>query len=235
MLPTPVAGMLIATVSGLEMSETTKIADDAVTAPLEAPADAPLAASDTADTAASMWFDNLARPTVAIPLLLVFSALIFGTNLGGYPLYTKGEPREAVTVLAMVSGGGVILPMRAGVELPSKPLLMHWLAALLSMLAGGISEWTIRLPSAIFASAGVLACYHYARRLFENRNALLAALILATSILYLQTGTGARVDMTLSFFMEVAFFEFISIGEGFTHRRTLLYVAIAMAVLAKGP
>jgi 4-amino-4-deoxy-L-arabinose transferase-like glycosyltransferase len=214
------------------MSETTKIGDEAVTAALEMPADEPHAASDTA---AALWFDNLARPIVAIPLLLVFSALLFGVNLGGYPLYTKGEPREAVTVLAMVSGGGVILPMRAGVELPSKPLLMHWFAALLSILAGGISEWTIRLPSAIFASAGVFACYYYARRLFENRSALVAALMLATSILYLQTGTGARVDMTLSFFMEVAFFEFISIGEGLTRRRNLLYVAIAMAVLAKGP
>ena len=65
--------------------------------------------------------------------------------------------------------------------------------------------------------------------------ALFAALILATSVQYLQAASGARVDMTLSFFMEVAFFEFFLIGEGLTRRRNLLYVSIAMAVLAKGP
>ena len=26
--------------------------------------------------------------------------LVFGVNLGGYPLYTKGEPREAVTTMS---------------------------------------------------------------------------------------------------------------------------------------
>ena len=214
------------------MSETTKIADEIGTAPIEATAEAPHAPPDAH---AATWFDALARPIVAIPLLLVFSALIFGVNLGGYPLYTKGEPREAVTVLAITSGGGVILPMRAGVELPSKPLLMHWIAALLSMLGGGISEWSIRLPSALFAIGGVLACYVYTRRLFDERVAFIAALILGTSVQYLQAGSGARVDMTLTFFMEVAFFEFILIGEGLTRRRILLYVAIALAVLAKGP
>ena len=156
-------------------------------------------------------------------------------NLGGYPFYTKGEPREAVTVLAIATGGGVILPMRAGIELPSKPLLMHWIAALLSMLAGGINEWTVRMPSALFGIGGVLACYYYVRRLLSDCAALFAALILATSVLYLQAASGARVDMTLSFFMEVAFFEFFLIGEGLTRRRNLLYVSIAMAVLAKGP
>jgi 4-amino-4-deoxy-L-arabinose transferase-like glycosyltransferase len=52
---------------------------------------------------------------------------------------------------------------------------------------------------------------------------------------YLQAGSGARVDMTLTFFLEIAFFEFILIAEGLTQRRMTLYFAIAMAVLSKGP
>jgi len=208
------------------MTGTTKIGDKAGTAPL---------AITTPPSQAPRWLDTIAQPLLAIPSLSAVGILIFFANLGGYPFYTKGEPREAVTVLAMATGGGVILPMRAGVELPSKPLLMHWIAALLSMLAGGVSEWTVRMPSAIFALAGVLVCYFYVRRLFEQRAAFFAALILATSVQYLQAATGARVDMTLAFFMEVAFFEFLLIGEGLTRRRMLLYVAIALAILAKGP
>jgi len=215
------------------MNDTTKIAVDTGTAAPEPRIDTQAPAAP--DVRAPGWLDALAQPLFAIPLLTALSALLFFVNLGGYPFYTKGEPREAVTVLAIATGGGVILPMRAGIELPSKPLLMHWIAALFSMLVGGVNEWTVRMPSALFGLAGVLVCYYYVRRLFNQRAALFAAVILATTIQYMQSATGARVDMTLTFFMEVAFFEFLLIGEGLTRRRTLLYVAIAMAVLAKGP
>ncbi|HEX4209228.1 MAG TPA: glycosyltransferase family 39 protein, partial [Candidatus Binataceae bacterium] len=148
---------------------------------------------------------------------------------------TKGEAREAVTVFDIVHGGGVILPMRAGVEIPSKPLLMHWLAALISLAAGGVSAWTVRLPSALLAIAGGLACYLYVRRLFEARGALLAALILMTSGQYLQAGAGSRVDMTLTFFLTIAFFEFLMVAEGLRAQPIFFYLAVAMAVLTKGP
>jgi 4-amino-4-deoxy-L-arabinose transferase-like glycosyltransferase len=187
------------------------------------------------DEAPPDWLNYIAQPRHAWPILLIVGVALYLVNLGGYPLYTKGEPREAVTVFDIVHGGGVILPQRAGVEIPSKPLLMHWLAALVSLVAGGVNEFSVRLPSAGLAIAGVIVCYFYVRRLFDDVTALIAALILATTFQYLQAGTGARVDMTLTFFMEVAFFEFIFMAEGLTRRRMLLYVAIALAVLTKGP
>jgi len=197
----------------------------------EAPREPAAAAPD----ATPSWLRHIAEPRYAWPILLIFGVALYLVNLGGYPLYTKGEPREAVTVFDIVHGGGVILPQRAGVEIPSKPLLMHWMAALVSLVAGGVNEFAVRLPSAGLAIAGVILCYFYVRRLFDNVTALIAALILATTFQYLQAGTGARVDMTLTFFMEVAFFEFILMAEGLTRRRMLLYVAIALAVLTKGP
>ena len=178
---------------------------------------------------------TLTRPAVAIPLLLVLGAVLFLVNLGAAPIYTKGEAREAVTVFDIVHGGGVILPMRAGVEIPSKPLMMHWLAALISLVAGGVSAWTVRLPSALLAIAGALASYLYVRRLFEARGALLAALILLTSMQYLQVGTGSRVDMTLTFFFTIAFFEFLMLAEGLRTQPVFFYLAVAMAILTKGP
>src|SRR5580658_10550308 len=87
----------------------------------------------------------------AVPILMMLGVALYLVNLGGYPLYTKGEPREAVTIFNIVHGGGLILPQRAGVEIPSKPLLMHWLAALASIGLGEVSEFTVRLPSAMLA------------------------------------------------------------------------------------
>src|SRR5579859_2388893 len=195
-------------------------------------------ASDSAIVAserAPRMLDRLAGPHYAYPLIALIGGILFLLNAGGYPLYTKGEPREAVTIFDIVNGGGVILPMRAGVEVPSKPLLMHWLAALVALLAGGVSEWAVRMPSALAAVGGMLLCYGYVRRLFDQRVGLIAALMLGTTFQYLQAGTGARVDMTLTFCLTIAFFEFIAIAEGVSHRLTLLYLAMAFATLTKGP
>ncbi len=204
---------------------------DDETEPPVAVATSSAAPPDTTDSAIA----RLAAPRFAVPILIALGAVLFLSNLGGYPLYTKGEPREAVTVLGMLHGAGILLPLRAGVEIPSKPLLMHWMAAAVCWALGGVTEFSVRLPSAILAIAGMLVCYFYGRKLFDEAAALLAAVFLGTTFQYLQAGTGARVDMTLTFFLEVAFFEFISIAEGLTERRLLLYAAIALAILAKGP
>src|SRR6516165_9292268 len=197
---------------------------------------APNASSSSESAIATgLQLGAIATPRPAILILLALGSLLFLSNLGGYPLYTKGEPREAVTVFDMVHGGGIILPMRAGVEIPSKPLLMHWMAAALSFALGGVTELSVRLPSALLAIAGMVICYFYVRTLFDDKVALLAALFLGTTFQYLQAGTGSRVDMTLTFFLEVALFEFIAIAEGISSRRMLLYVAISFAILAKGP
>ena len=206
------------------------------TEPIESDRESAGPAATVASTASgSTLWDRLAAPALAYPLIALTGWLLFLLNAGGYPLYTKGEPREGVTVFDIVNGGGIILPLRAGVEIPSKPLLMHWLAALASILSGGVTEWSVRMPSAIAAIGGMLICYGYIRRLFDQRAGLIAALILGTTFQYLQAGTGARVDMTLTFFMEVAFFEFIAIAEGLSTRVTLLYLAMALATLTKGP
>jgi 4-amino-4-deoxy-L-arabinose transferase-like glycosyltransferase len=181
------------------------------------------------------WFSDLAEPPLALLVLGLLGAALFLVNLGSYPFYTKGEPREAVIVFNMLHGGGFILPLRAGIEVPSKPLLMHWLAAIISIFAGGASEWTVRMPSGFFAIGGMLAAYAYVRRLFDDRIGFLTALVLGTTVQYMQAGSGARVDMTLTFFLEISLFEFILIAEGLTERRMTLYFAIAMAVLSKGP
>ena len=230
--------MLVASVQFLEMHETVQIPREPSTTPLEPlfpESERDRASTISNSASSSSWLDKLSQPLFAIPSLTIFMSMLYLLNLGSYPLYTKGEPREAVTIFDIVSGGGWILPLRAGVEIPSKPLLMHWIAALLCILVGAVNEWTVRIPSALFAIGGVIVCYLYVRRLFSARAGFIAALILGTSVQYLQAGTGARVDMTLTFFLEIAFFEFLLIAEGLTRRRALLYIAIAMAVLTKGP
>jgi hypothetical protein len=90
-------------------------------------------AGEEAHGAECSLFKIVTRPRLALAIIFAVGVLLFIVNLGGYPMYSKGEPREAVTVFDIVHGGGIILPMRAGVEIPSEPLLMHWIAALVSI------------------------------------------------------------------------------------------------------
>src|SRR5215831_14460839 len=105
---------------------------------LATPEAAPYTEADRSSSGLA-WFSDLAQPPLSFLVLSLVGSALFLANLGGYPLYTKGEPREAVTIFNMLHGGGYILPLRAGIEVPSKPLLMHWLAAIISIVAGGVS------------------------------------------------------------------------------------------------
>ena len=92
----------------------------------------------------------MARPFVALPLIVALGLLFYFIGLG-HPMYTFGEPREGVTAIDVVNGHGIILPRDPLVEMPFKPPMMRWLASLCAELAGGpkgLTELTMRLPSA---------------------------------------------------------------------------------------
>jgi 4-amino-4-deoxy-L-arabinose transferase-like glycosyltransferase len=180
------------------------------------------------------WLDVISQPRLAPVLIASLGLLLFFVRLD-HPLYTKGEAREGVQVADVVEGRGVILPRAPSVEMPFKPPMMRWLASLVSLAAGRVDEWTLRAPSAALAVGGMLTCYAYMRILFEPTAALIAALVLGTSLQYLQAGTGARVDMTLTFFLSLASWEFLLMAQGLTRRRLLFYLSLAAAVLSKGP
>src|SRR5262245_44589533 len=83
--------------------------------------------------------------------LFLLCALLYLWGLGAVPFYTKGEPREATVVWEIYTNGEWILPLRNGHIIPSKPPLFHWLGTITSFVWGDLTEWTIRLPSALLA------------------------------------------------------------------------------------
>jgi len=65
-------------------------------------------------------------------LLLSVCLVLYFFDLGRAPFFDKQEPREALVVWEINHSGSWILPLRNGNEIPSKPPLYHWLAALVS-------------------------------------------------------------------------------------------------------
>ena len=98
------------------------------------------------------------RLFVFLVLICVVTLLPF---LGLTDFHTKGEPREAVVAYSMLETGNWILPVNNGGDIAYKPPFFHWCIAAVSSVAGEVTEYTSRMPSALSLIAMVLAGHHF--------------------------------------------------------------------------
>jgi 4-amino-4-deoxy-L-arabinose transferase-like glycosyltransferase len=207
-----------------------------MTAPADNIAPAPPAQSAPVEVAAAAS-QRRASAIAAAALLIVLAWVVLQLwGLGRAPFHTKGEPREGLVVWEMTHGGGWILPKRNGEELPSKPPLFHWLGAITSLLHGATDEWSIRFPSAALSLLGVLCVFAAGTALWSSRAGLVGALVMMTTFEWARAATNARVDMTLTCGLELAFLSLLFFLRSRAHGWLVpLYVGITLAVLGKGP
>jgi 4-amino-4-deoxy-L-arabinose transferase-like glycosyltransferase len=170
--------------------------------------------------------------------LLVTAAclVLYLTGAADLPFYTRGEPREALVVREMRASGAWLVPSRPDGELARKPPLYYWLAAAADAVVPETPELAMRLPSALLATAGVLATWAVARVVIGPVGGLTAALLLATSFEWTRAATSARVDMALTAGLTLLLAAWTAILV--RPRRGLLAIALvgaATATLAKGP
>jgi dolichyl-phosphate-mannose-protein mannosyltransferase len=171
-------------------------------------------------------------------VLLALCGLLYFPYLGNTPFFDKGEPREALAVQDIVQRGEWLFPLKQATAIPSKPPLFHWSAALTAQITGKLDEATIRFPSALYATLGVLLLYILGRKLDGGEVGLLAGAILATTLIYENQALSARVDMTLSFFVMASLLLFYALYRGFLVHALwyyLLYALVGIGALAKGP
>lgn len=156
--------------------------------------------------------------------------------LGESLFNTRGEPREAVVALSMLQDGNWILPVNNGVDMAYKPPLFHWCIALFSTVAGGVSEYTSRMPSAVALALMVLGGYGFYARRRGSELAFLMGLITLTNFEVHRAGTNCRVDMLLSALMVLALYQLYRWGEkGLKGVPWTGILCLSGAFLAKGP
>jgi hypothetical protein len=171
-------------------------------------------------------------------LLIALCGIMYFPYLGRSPFFDKGEPREAIAVQDILHRGEWLFPLKEATAIPSKPPLFHWSAAVIASITGRADEATLRFPSALYATVGVLVVYVLGRWVFGPDAALLGAAILATTSVYASQALSARVDMTLSFFVTLILVLFYSVDRGFLGAPVWRYVFYAVwgtGTLAKGP
>jgi 4-amino-4-deoxy-L-arabinose transferase-like glycosyltransferase len=176
------------------------------------------------------------RSILLILALVALGGILCFYNLGGSDLWNSDEPRNAEIAREMLQGGEWIVPHLNSQVYPGKPPLFFWLIAFTAEVMGGMNEFAARFPSALFGVLALLLLFFLGKRLFSEKAAFLAALVLATSMAFLWLARRATTDVTLTFFITAAITFFY---VGFHQRKgrwglyLLAYCAMALGVLTK--
>jgi 4-amino-4-deoxy-L-arabinose transferase-like glycosyltransferase len=169
-------------------------------------------------------------------LLLLFSAVLFVPFLGARDFWAPVEPRYAEIARIMFVRNEWIVPTVNGQLYTDKPILYFWLVLAFSKIAGGVSEWTVRLPSALSGIGLVLTVYALGKELIRPRVGFFAGLICATSARVIWESRWAHIDMLFAFFFTLSLY-FVSRAV-LTRQRPgdwyAAYALMALATLTKG-
>ena len=174
-------------------------------------------------------------------LLAGLAFLTFFVGLGRPAITDSDEAFYAQAGREMVESGDWVTPRYNRQHRFEKPVLFYWLVAL-AYLAAGAGELAARLPSALAGLGLVLAAFACARRWYDDRTAVLAGAITATSFGYVVVARQALPDLALAFFITAAtwaaFEALVVPGRADRPRRGWLAAAgaaLAAAFLTKGP
>ena len=136
----------------------------------------------------------------------------------------------------MIETGNWTLPVNIGGDIAYKPPLFHWCIAALSSIAGKVTEYTSRMPSALALIAMVLGGFLFYAKRRGASVALLMGLITLSNFEVHRAGMNCRVDMMLTAFIVLALYQLYRWCEkgqkGFPWIATLF---MGCATLTKGP
>ncbi len=171
----------------------------------------------------------------SVVLFVALAFLYFG-SLDPIALTEPDEVFYSMTAREMIQNNSYITPLIFGEPQFEKPPLFYWFLIISFKVFGGAVPLAARLVPALCGFLGVIATFIFCRRMFGQKVAWLATLIMGTSALYLAMSKAVLTDITLSVFIMIAFYAFyLWIVE---RRDAYLYgfaLFAALAVLTKGP
>jgi 4-amino-4-deoxy-L-arabinose transferase-like glycosyltransferase len=186
-------------------------------------------------TAESLLYSNTAIALIILSGLCLF--LFFFRLADTGIMYPSFEPRRMLLAKDMVQNGHWLVPDLLGKPYVLKPPLLPWLISAGYLLFGSPDLWAARFFPALAGLLTVLATFFFAKRLFNQRVGFFAALILATSLLYIRRARMAEEDILLTLFVTLALLAFLLAYYYQAGKRYyfFFYLFVALACLTKGP
>jgi len=178
-------------------------------------------------------------------LLLFAAAVVYFVDLGGSSIWDANEAFYAETPREMMERGDYVSPTFNYEPRLNKPVLSYWVVAAFYHVLG-VSVGAQRLAIAIGAILMIIAAFHLARISWPESlpsegaklAGLWAALGIAVSPRHVMFGRRIFIDIYISMFMAMTLLCF-ALSERYPTRRrlflALMYVAVGLGVLTKGP
>ncbi len=173
--------------------------------------------------------------TVVIAIIVLF------WGLGSIELMSLNEGRRALAIKEMASTGNWLLPHLNGELYLTKPPLLYWLSSTFA-LGWGVNEWTLRLPSALAASAVLWMTYRFTLKQSGQWAALFSVQLLIANLGFVMLARRCEIEMLLTALCVgsvLSALQYIqdSSNQNSAHKNWiyLSYFLLALALMTKGP
>ena len=180
---------------------------------------------------------NALNPVSILILVLVYALLWFGT-LNYRHLIPSDEGRYAEIAREMLVTGDWVTPRYNGYKYFEKPPLQIWATASAFNIFG-VGDWQARLWTALTGFLTIVFIGFTGARIYSARAGWLAAIVLASSPMWVIGGHINSLDMGLSAFLVAALCSLLlaQTSSNKTHSRNWMWACwafMALATLSKG-
>jgi 4-amino-4-deoxy-L-arabinose transferase-like glycosyltransferase len=175
----------------------------------------------------------------AWPLPVAIVAVAFLASLllaDAFPLIDPDEGRNAEVASEMAAGGDLVIPHLAGMPYLDKPPALFWAAAFATRVLGP-HPMAARLPAAVAAALTLLALVGLGLRQRDTAFTVRAVALTAAAPLFAVLSAYVIFDMPLTLCVTVvwtALAREVELGAS-PARRALMFLAVALGLLIKGP
>lgn len=129
-------------------------------------------------------------------VLILLSAFLFLLGNSLVPVTDTAEANYALTSKEMVLSGDWLSPQIYGRYWYDKPIFYYWMLSA-SFSVFGFNEFAARFPSAVFGTLSVLFTFWFAQKVYDEKTAWGAALILSTSLEFFLLSKAVITDAAL--------------------------------------
>ena len=170
--------------------------------------------------------------------LLVAFYFLFFHNIWAYPLMDVDETRYVAMSRDMFQTKDFLTLYLNGDFFFEKPPLYFWLESLSFWIFHTVSEFSARIPMALYATSSCFLLYFVGKKIVSRSFGVVSSLILATSVEFLVLSKIAILDMLLAacvaFSIFFGFMTFFVAEQNKKYFWWLFYAFSGLSVLAKG-
>lgn len=158
-----------------------------------------------------LW-SEVSRLQLPILPLIAWSLLLFVYGIHQGDLY-RTEGLRAIIGKEMYRTGDWIVPRLYGEPILTKPPMFYWAIAATGVMTGEVTTWSARLPAALAGMVAVLIVYFIVKRYRDSFTAMLCAMALPMSMMWLEKASSSEIDTMLVMWVLGAWACFLQVME----------------------